>query len=178
MSFYNIRYNPVNFGVNDPMFSLQSTVSLMKDTVHLADKEVTIDTDLPVTITADDLLSGRIVRLGLLLDVNDYPDSATNIINAFKAKVKSISNLDSIENGSSFKCQIWNDNNRWWGLWSNTVQGVRVGGQLVPGHVHEYNTGILEVIVNDQASLGTGHSDEVWICVSRCSTALADDPIL
>jgi hypothetical protein len=175
MSFYNIDYNPPNFSVIDPMFNLQSTVSLMKDAVHQADKEVEIDTDGTVMITADQLLSGRIIRTGLTSNTNDYPESASAIISAFKAKVKSISDRDTIQNGSSFKCQVLNDTNEWWGLYSNLAGGVRVGGQLVPGHIVDGATGILEIIVNDQASLGSGHSDQVWICVSRCSTQIADD---
>jgi hypothetical protein len=147
----------------------------MKDAVHQADKEVEIDADDTVMITAEQLLSGRIIRTGLTSNSNDYPQSASAIISAFKAKVKSISDRDTIQNGSSFQCQLLNDTDEWWGLYSNLAGGVRVGGQLGPGHVIGGASAILEIIVKDQASLGAGHSDRVWICVSRCSTQIADD---
>jgi hypothetical protein len=175
MSFYGISYNPLNFSVNDPMFNLQTGVLLLQDQVNEGNTETTIDTSSSVEITAQQLLTGRIVRLGLTGTTLDTVVSATDIITALKAKIRSINDKDTIQNGTSFICQIYNPTDEWWGLLDNSANGVRVGGTLVPGHVHPGNTGIMEIIVNDQASLGGMHTDQVYICVSRCSTGVALD---
>jgi hypothetical protein len=173
MSFYGVYPNPLNFSINDPMFSLQSTVSLMKNQILNGNNEVAINSASQVTITAENLITGRIVRTGLTNDTQDNIDTASNIISVFKAKVKSISDQTTIPNGASFECQVHNPTNEEWGLYSNTSNGVKVGGST--DQVGEQCSAVLTIIVNDQASLGAGHSDQVFICISRCSTELADD---
>jgi hypothetical protein len=178
MSFYSVYPNPLNFSVNDPMFSLQSTVSLMKNSIHLADNETTVNSSSMVQYTAEQLMSGRIVRTGLTGVTRDWIDSASNIISVLKAKIKSISDKDTIQNGTTFRCQLHNPNNYYLGIYnSGSVNGTYVGGQFVEGdgQIAGNATAYLDIMVNDQASLGDGHEDRVWVCISRCSTVIAAD---
>ena len=184
MSFYQTG-NLANFNVQDPALGVQANLALLRATIDIPEREVTYDSADPVVYLAKDLLDGYIVRTGHgTNNITDSFDSATNIITALKNRIKSIAgaghNISStLKNGTSFKCKLYNVTGTMdsgsLSFYSDipSYQGTRVGGYA--SQITGEATAVLEIIVQDQASLGQGHTDLVFVCISRCATGIALD---
>ena len=180
--FYDFENLP-NFNVNNPANLITANLQLIKSSIHFPPAVAIYDSPSTGTYKANDLLNGYIIRRGLLgTSITDEFDTASNIIEALRIRCKSIINTTSFPNGTSFKCILYNDvsnanvDNSNYGLYfySSPDLTVRVGGSAAP-QITGGATAVLEITVNDQASLGTGHQDEVFICISRCSTRVSID---
>ncbi len=171
MSGYNVT-TPRLFNVKDPQTLVQFNLATLNSTFSFPDKQSTHSSG--DTITADELLGGYVVVTG---GDPDWFDDASNIISAIRHKMQGITNRDMFANGFSFKCIINNSSQNDLGFFSRN--GTLVGGstnQIVSGA-----TGILEIVVNGQTALSTEsapQTDSVWVCISRCATAIANGPIL
>ena len=184
--FYDVM-NLGNFSVNNPASLVNSKLQLLQSTISVPALPSVYDSSSGVTYDAKDLLNGYIVRQGILGNVNDSFDTATNIINLLRARYTAITNLSYAPTGAailpagiSFECKLYNEvpsptgvNN--WDLYyySSLDLSVRIGGatnQIAGG-----TTALLEIVVQDQAALGAGHIDQVFICISRCAAYIQLD---
>ena len=189
MSGYQTR-NLVNFESHLDLANYQSTLLYGKTSIIIPQREAVYDsTEGGVTYLAQDLINGYIVRQGLDTSSGpvyiDYIDAASNIIDALQRRIITQSNkYEPLQNGTSFKCKIFcvestptlqNDV----GINLYGSSGVYVGGYRDGNdpHVCAGATAILTITVTDQARLGPGHTDKVFVCISRCATYLSLPPI-
>ena len=185
MSGFYQTSTPRNFVVQDPVLQMQANLALLRNTIDIPERTVTYDSADPVVYLAKDLLDGYIVRSGHgVNNITDSFDSAANIIAALKGRIQSIAGAghaisSELKNATSFKCKLYNvtgtlDSGRI-SFYSDipSYQGVRVGGYA--SQITGEATAVLEIIVQDQASLGQGHADHVFVCISRCATGIAVD---
>lgn len=181
MSGFYQTSTPRNFVVQDPVLQMQANLALLRNTIDIPERTVTYDSADPVVYLAKDLLDGYIVRSGHgTNNVNDHFDTASNIIAALKARIQSIAGAghaiaSELKNGTSFSTKLYNVtgsiNNG--DLYFYTENGVRIGGNT--NQIVGEATAVLDIIVQDQASLGQGHSDLVFVCISRCAAAISED---
>ncbi len=183
MAFYD-TVNLPNFSSFNPQLAIQIDINLIKSSIHLPPGQAVYNSDSGVTYSAGDLLQGYIIRTGLdgNNSVNDSFDSASNIVAAVQERCLAVHNLETIPNGTSFECILYNNvsstgsvnnenGNYSLYFYSSNDLSLRVGGytnQIIGGA-----SAILQIVINDQASLGDGHSDQVWICISRCATGVS-----
>jgi hypothetical protein len=185
MSFYEVSTNPANFNVFNPKNLVTSKLQLSESTIHVPVLPSTYSGTGSVTYSATDLLNGYIVREGLTdINVNDHFDTATNIIKLLVNRYRTITNTPaastgpaSIPQGTSFICKLFNNaeislqslNNNGITIW--TQEGVIIGGDSY--QITNGATAILEFIIQDQAALGEGHEDRVFVCISRCAAYIS-----
>jgi hypothetical protein len=180
MSFYD-TINLPNFSTFNPQSEVKKDINLIKSSIHQTPGKAIYDSTTSLTYSAGDLLQGYIIRRGLNGSglVIDSFDTASNIIAAVQERCLSIHNLETIPNGTSFECILFNDNNGYdntnysLGFYSSSDLSLRVGGYINNGQIAGGATAVLKIVINDQASLGDGHSDQVWVCISRCSTGIS-----
>jgi hypothetical protein len=179
MSGYQVT-NPSYFNISSMLSQLSDQVVLLENTVSVPAQETTYGSTASATYTADAMLGGYIVREnhveGSNIVVDTFP-SATALITAMKQKMLGIATFTKpLPNGSSFVCKLYNKS----GItnlkyYSDTANGLFVGGSFSErGYqiVHDA-TCTLTVVVLDQASLGQGHTDKVFICMSRCAALIS-----
>jgi hypothetical protein len=191
MGFYQTQ-NLATFKVQNPMNLIQSKLQLLNSTISVPLSPSVYDSANPVVYSAVDLLNGYIIRQGQnpLVDTVDQFDTASNIIEQLRIRYTSItnkaysstgpSNSKVLPPGTSFECKLYNNtaaqyvtNNNGLTFYSNGDNTVRIGGGLggqLSYQITNGATAILEIVVQDQAALGPGHQDQVFICISRCAT--------
>ena len=201
MGFYqteNLRVFKVQNNVN----LIQSKLQLINSTIASPLSVAIYDSPTGVIYSASDLLNGYIIRQGQdpTIMTIDQIDTASNIIQQLKTRYTSITNLGYssstdtssdkvVPPGTSFICEIYNnvpttnvlnDNELGLQFFTDANKTVRIGGYTDENDPQIVNgaTAILEIIVQDQAALGSGHIDQVFVCISRCATAiqLPDQP--
>ena len=170
MSGYHVT-TPSTFVSVDPVQQLLDKVSLMQNTISVPEHQTNYDSDTSVTYSADALVGGYIVRTGLVQNTEDYLPTATEIINALKRKCAGVANYTELPNGTSFICKLWNKTEQ--AMFFHSHNGVLIGG--LPNQITSHATCVIEFIINDQASLGPGHTDAVFACLSRCAYAISYD---
>jgi hypothetical protein len=185
MSGFYQTSTPRIFTVQDPVLQMQANLALLRNNIDIPERTVTYDSADPVVYLAKDLMDGYIIRTGHgTNNVTDSFDSATNIIAALKGRIQSIAGAghaisSELKNGTSVKCKLYNitgsPNNGDLRFYSDipSYQGVRIGGNT--NQIVGEATAILEIVVQDQASLGAGHEDTVFVCISRCAAAISYD---
>jgi hypothetical protein len=177
MSGYQVT-TPPNFRSTDPTQQLLDKLALLQNTVSVPEHQTDYTSSNGVTYDAAALLGGYIVRTGNNEgSIQDIFPSATEIIDALKQKCTGIANFSGLKNGTSFVCKLWNNTDH--DLYYYSQNGVLVGGPTnqIAGSTNGYPgaTCIMEFVINDQASLGEGHTDLVWVCLSRCAAEIAID---
>jgi len=181
MSGYQVT-NPSYFNISSALELLSDQVVLLENTISIPAQETTYDSTSSVTYSADALVGGYIVRKNHVSNDNitvDFFPTAAELITSLKQKMLGIATFDKpLPNGSSFVCKLFNNS----GItnlkyYSNTFAGVYVGGTFTErGYQIEHDaTCVLTVVVLDQASLGEGHTDRVFICMSRCAALIYYD---
>ena len=183
--FYDVK-NLGNFSVNNPASLVNSKLQLLQSTISVPALPSVYDSSSGVTYDAKDLLNGYIVRQGITGDVTDTFDTATNIINLLRARYTAITNLSyaptgaaTLPAGISFECKLYNEVpvqevNDWdLSFYSSLDLSVRIGGAT--NQIGGGATALLEIVVQDQAALGAGHIDQVFICISRCAVYIQLD---
>jgi hypothetical protein len=150
MSFYSISNNPVNFVNKDPQQQVLYNLANINATFTFPVRSITIDAGT-ATYTAEQMLGTYILRKNST--GNDTTDTATNIINACRAKVRALSNLkqETIPNGFSFSFMVYKDascsgNDE---LLGGT--GVTFG---VTGDLYKENVTQMRAVVVGQTALG------------------------
>jgi hypothetical protein len=181
MSGYQVT-NPSYFDISNVFDQLSDQVVLLQNTVSVPSQEQVYDAIGSVTYTADALLGGYIVRQGHQDEgdiVVDFFPTASQIITSLKQKMLGIATFNKpLPNGSSYVCKLYNKSNITnLKYYSNTAAGVYVGGSFSErGYQIEHDaTCVLTIVVLDQASLGEGHADRVFICMSRCAAYISYD---
>jgi hypothetical protein len=194
MGFYQTQ-NLATFKVQNPMNLIQSKLQLYNSTISSPLSVAVYDSPNPVLYTAVDLLNGYIIRQGqdpTVMTVDQF-DTASNIIEQLRIRYTSItnkaysstgpSNSKVLPPGTSFICELYNNvpsqyvsSNQNDGLqfFTDVNKTVRIGGSNANDpNIVNGATAILEVIVQDQAALGPGHVDQVFICISRCAAYIS-----
>ncbi len=175
MSGYNVK-TPNYFASVSPATQLVDQVTLLQNTIRVPERSLTVNTAANVTYDIQDLLGGFIIRSGITSDTEDYMPTATQIIEGFKLKCLGVANFDKpLPNGSSFVCKLFNASPDY-ELYYYTNNNVYIGGST--DQITENACCLLEFIIQDQASLGEGHIDRVFVCMSRCAAAIAPDLLL
>ncbi len=188
MGFYQTE-NLATFKVQNPMNLIQSKLQLYNSTISAPLSAAVYDNNNSVLYTAIDLLNGYIIRTGHLGNRTDEFDTASNIIEQLRIRYTSItnkaysstgpSNSKVLPPGTRFECKLYNEvpsnqiNSRDIRFYSSNDLTVRVGGAT--NQISGGATALLEIIVQDQAALGAGHVDQVFICISRCAAQIAID---
>lgn len=162
---YSVQ-NPPYFNITNPftqlqntVWNLQSSVNLLNNDVNFPARSVTYNSSTGVVYLAKDLLDGYIVRSGFTDNVNDSFDTAANIIAMLKSAVSSLSGNQTVINGTSFQVKIRNATAGTISLIGSV--GVTVGGNAP--QILANATCLLDILVTDQASLGAGHADALFI---------------
>ena len=152
---YNVT-TPSLFTVRDPQELVQHNLARLNATFTSPERTSIYDTEGYVDpYNADDLIGGYIIRRGVG-DWDDYLDSASNIMDALRRKLWSISNSQSVPVGLTFSCVYLNDANDW--IWIYGNDGTNVSD---PRIVLNGNAVKLVFTVVDTADLGDGHSDQI-----------------
>ena len=156
MSGYNVT-TPRLFEVKDPMQLVQFQLSLLNSTFQIPDQPSTIDGG-SVTLPAEAMIGGYIKRTSVINGGQDTTDSASNIIAAITTKVRGISNLATVPNGTSFDFKILSDADK------DYLYGG-AGVTVADGYCSYWENAVtcIRVTITDQASLGPTHSDAVSI---------------
>ncbi len=190
--FYQTQ-NLATFKVQNPMNLIQSKLQLYNSTISSPLSASVYDNTNSVLYTAIDLLNGYIIRTGHTGNITDQFDTASNIIEQLRIRYTSItnkaysstgpSNSKVLPPGTSFICELYNNvpsqyvsSNQNDGLqfFTDVNKTVRIGGSNANDpNIVNGATAILEVIVQDQAALGPGHVDQVFICISRCAAYIS-----
>ena len=190
MGFYqteNLRVFKVQNNVN----LIQSKLQLINSTIASPLSVAIYDSPTGVIYSASDLLNGYIIRQGQdpTIMTIDQIDTASNIIQQLKTRYTSITNLGYssstgpssakvVPPGTRFECKLYNNvpaanvNARDLEFYSTPDLTVRIGG--LTDQVGGGATALLTIIVQDQAALGTGHQDQVFICISRCAVQISE----
>ncbi len=174
MSGYNVT-TPRLFNVKDPVQLLQFNLNTLNSTFSFPDDENQVQ---PTgngywQITAGSLLDGYIICTGAG-NGDVFVDDATTILTQVQNKMQGLTNFNHFSNGFSFQCILHNSSTGSLSIYSNG--SVKIGGSQP--QIASDATAILEIIVLDQARLNdvegvTYHQDKIFICVSRCATAIA-----
>ena len=188
MGFYQTENLRV-FKVQNNMNLIQSKLQLANSTISSPLSPSVYDSTVGVTYSASDLLNGYIIRQGHTGDIIDSFDTASNIIEQLKTRYTSITNLGYssstdtssakvVPPGTRFECKLYNNvpsidvNQSDLEFYSTPDLSVRVGG--LTDQVGGGATALLTIIVQDQAALGEGHQDQVFICISRCAVQISE----
>ena len=195
MGFYQTE-NFATFKVQNPMNLIQSKLQLINSSISSPLSVAIYDSPNPVTYSASDLLNGYIILQGQDPEssITDQFDTASNIIEQLRTRYTSITNkgyssstntssAKVVPPGTSFECKLYNnvsaefvtnsDGLRFYSTGPSPDNlTVRIGGGLGLANYQIANgaTAILEIVVQDQAALGAGHQDQVFICISICAT--------
>jgi hypothetical protein len=164
--------SPSIFDVSSIEEQLQQKVTLLQNSISVpagGRSGAIYDNANGVTYTAEDVLGGYIVRLNNNNVTDEFP-TATELIQALKQKCLGVATFNkSLPNGSSFICKIFNKGGG--NLNYYTFNNVYIGGNTP--QIRPNATCIAEIIIQDQASLGEGHVDRVFVCMSRCAAYIS-----
>jgi hypothetical protein len=165
---------PSYFDVSSVEQQLIEKVTLLQNSISVPAGGIEgaiYDSGSDVTYTASDVVGGYIKRLGNANVVDHFP-TATELIEAFRLKCLGVATFTKpLPNGSSFICKIFNNGGGDLGYY--TENDVYIGGAAP--QIAENATCIAEIIIQDQASLGDGHFDRVFVCMSRCAAQISYD---
>jgi len=111
MSFYNTNTLP-NFTVKDPILSLTKNLLALKSGI-VQPITSTVNSNSPVTYTAEQICNGAIIRTGTLGgSITDTWPTAQEIISEVESRLKSIKGYtSSIRVGDNFPLVIINNTN-------------------------------------------------------------------
>jgi len=174
MSGYQVT-TPSMFDVSSVEEQLLNKVTLLQNSISVpagGQEGAIYDANGSVTYTPSDVIGGYIVRRNTSGGTFDHFPTATELITAIKQKCLGVASFTKpVPNGTSFICKIFNNSGN--NLNYYTENNVYIGGTTP--QIRDNATCIAEIIIQDQASLGEGHVDRVFVCMSRCAAQISYD---